>query len=274
MPGALADPLPNWVLPGYSSRETAASRDGKDRQIARGRDAGERDVRLCPTHELTVTAAPIVFAFSVSADELGAPLQQSRLMNHTGRRPSINDHDHLVYGGSDVVELARRYGTPLHVVDESAVRRNYRAFLGAFRLAYREVSVFYSYKTNCVPGVLGILHEEGCGAEVVSPYELWIATRLRVPPSRIIYNGVNKSVDDLRGAIQHGVGLINVDSAGALHRLSDAAKALNRRVNVGLRIDPAVGWVAHFGLSPDVDRIAALVETAGENRLLNIRGLH
>jgi diaminopimelate decarboxylase len=195
-------------------------------------------------------------------------------MNHTRRRPSINDQDHLEYGGSDVVELARRYGTPLHVVDESALRRNYRAFLGAFRLAYREVSVFYSYKTNCVPGVLGILHEEGCGAEVVSPYELWIATRLRVPPSRIIYNGVNKSVDDLREAIQHGVGLINVDSAGELHRLSDAAKALNRRVNVGLRIDPAVGWVAHFGLSPDVDRIAALVETAGENRLLNIRGLH
>jgi diaminopimelate decarboxylase len=195
-------------------------------------------------------------------------------MNHARWRLATNQHDHLVYGGADIVELARQYGTPLHIVDEGGLRGNYRAFVNAFQLTNPEVSVFYSYKTNCVPGVLAILHEEGCGAEVVSPYELWLATRLGVPMSQIIYNGAQKSTDDLSEAIGHGVGLINVDSAGELDRLSAAATALNRRVDVGLRIDPGVGWTAHFGLSLDIDRIAAVVGKAGKNPLLNLCCLH
>ena len=132
-------------------------------------------------------------------------------MNHAHWRLAINQHDHLVCGGADLVELARQYGTPLHIVDEGGLRGNYRAFVDAFRLTYPEVSVFYSYKTNCVPGVLAILNEEGCGAEVVSPYELWLATRVGVPMSHIIYNGAQKSMNDLSEAIRHGVGLIKFD---------------------------------------------------------------
>ena len=127
---------------------------------------------------------------------------------------AVNDAGHLVLGGCDIVDLADRYGTPLHVVDEAALRRTYRSFVQSFSASYPRVDVFYSYKSNCVPGVLAILHSEGCGAEVISPYELWLARRLGVDPSRIIYNGVNKSFEDLRGAIEVGVRLVNVDSLG------------------------------------------------------------
>ena len=67
--------------------------------------------------------------------------------------------------------------------------------------AAAEVDVFYSYKTNPVPAVLHRLHERGIGAEVISPYELWLALRLGVPGDRIIYNGPAKSADSIRTAI-------------------------------------------------------------------------
>ena len=181
-------------------------------------------------------------------------------MNHRLWGLTINDRDHLVLGGCDLVDLAETYGTPLYVVDQGVVRHSFRTFLNAFRDSYGAAVVFYSYKTNCVPALFRVLHDEGCGAEVVSPFELWLALRLRVPPSRIIYNGVNKSLADLTAAVQQGVGLINVDSIGELHRLSRAAAELARRVNVGLRIAPGVGWAAQFGLQPEGDGIAALID--------------
>src|SRR5262245_16393748 len=125
-----------------------------------------------------------------------------------------NSGDHLVLAGCDLVELAHTYGTPLHVVDATRLRLNYQSVLQAFQNSYPSVKIFYSYKTNCIPGVLALLHREGCGAEVTSPYELWLALQLGLEPTAIIYNGVNKSVDDLRRAVQAGVGLINIDSVG------------------------------------------------------------
>src|SRR5262249_8853267 len=186
------------------------------------------------------------------------PLKRRSSMdiNHWGVR--VNDQDHLVFGGCDLVELAACYGTPVHVVDEQRLRGNYRAFARAFGVTYPRVRVFYSYKTNCVAELLAILHEEGCGAEVTSPYELWLASHLGVTPADIIYNGVNKSTDDLQRAVDLGVGLINIDSAPEARRLMSSAASLKRRVDVGVRLDPRVGWSAHFGLQPDADSLLAV----------------
>ena len=186
----------------------------------------------------------------------------------------INQKDHLVFGGCDIVELAKDYGTPLHIVDESKLRCNYRSFLKAFKNSYFKVKVLFSYKTNCVPGVLKILHEEGCGAEVVSPYELWLASQLGVETSEIIYNGVNKSMKDLKIAIQKGVGLIIVDSASEIYRLKKISEELKREVNVGIRIYPGVGWEAQFGLKIKEDRIVDLFEELNRTSFLNLCCLH
>ena len=57
------------------------------------------------------------------------------------------------------------------------------------------------------------LHERGIGAEVISPFELWLAIELGVPGERIIYNGPAKSADSIRQAIDHDVYLVNANSA-------------------------------------------------------------
>jgi diaminopimelate decarboxylase len=159
----------------------------------------------------------------------------------------INNQDHLVSGGCDVVELAKTYATPLHVVDEDKLRANYHKFYNTFQRFYPSVEVFYSYKTNCVAGVLKILHEEGAGAEVISPYELWLALQLSVPPDKILYNGVNKSQESLRIAIKQGIKAVHIDSWNELYHLQDLTKELGKTLNVGIRVRPSVGWRWQFG---------------------------
>jgi diaminopimelate decarboxylase len=187
---------------------------------------------------------------------------------------TVNGEGHLVHGGCDLVDLARRYGTPLHVVDETSLRHRYRTFLAAFATSHPRTRAFYSYKSNCVPGLLRILHAEGCGAEVISPYELWLAHRLGVPASDIIYNGVNKSAEDLRGAIEGGVGHVNVDSVAEIRRVQSVARALGRPVDVGVRIYPPVGWKAHFGIDPRRDGLVGVCRELKDEGLVNVRGLH
>jgi len=186
----------------------------------------------------------------------------------------INHKDHLVFGGCDVVDLAGEYGTPLYVVDENRVRSNYHRFMDAFNRFYHEVEIFYSYKTNCIPAILKTLHKEGCGAEVVSPYEFWLAHQLETDPSRIIYNGVNKSKEDLKTAIQQGVGLINADSPDEIRRLKAASDELGMHVNVGVRIYPEIGWKSQFGFQKNGDNIISIFEEIVESDFLEPCCLH
>jgi diaminopimelate decarboxylase len=186
----------------------------------------------------------------------------------------VNGDDHLVLGGCDLVELAATYGTPVHVVDEVRLSENYRRFLAAFQRPYPATRVFFSYKTNCVPGILALLHQAGCGAEVVSPYEAWVARRLGVKGADTIYNGVARSPRDFQTAIEHRVGLINVDSLEELHGITRVAEELAQPVQIGLRVYPDVGWRAHFGLHPGSDRLVARAAQLKGHRQLNVCALH
>ena len=154
----------------------------------------------------------------------------------------------LVIGNCTVKELSQTYRTPLFVVDEQSLRTQYQSFCRAFESSYPEVEVYYSYKTNPIPEVLHILHEEGAGAEVISPYELWLAMKLGVSPSHIIYNGVYKDAASLETAVKQDIRLINVDSFQEIERLADLARRMGKRPSVGVRVSTGIGWSSQFGL--------------------------
>lgn len=185
-----------------------------------------------------------------------------------------NNTSHLVLGGCATPELAEIYGTPLHVVDTTNLRDCYRGFLDAFRVHYPRVELFCSYKTNCIPGVLKALHEVGCGAEVVSPYELWLAVRLGVPPSAIIYNGPNKSIATLREAVALRVGLINVDAEAEIDRLIEASADAPEPVRAGLRICPGSGARSQFGVEPHVETVVNMIRTLQDTGRVRVCALH
>jgi diaminopimelate decarboxylase len=162
---------------------------------------------------------------------------------------SANDDGHLIMGGCDAVELAERYGTPLHIVDEASLVRTYRTFRDAFLRRYPRVEIGYSYKTNPLPGVLAALHRAGASAEVISHFELWLALKLGVPGERIIFNGPAKTEEALALAVSNKVKLINIDNLDEPQAIQQLAQANACRQQVGVRVVSSVGWAGQFGIN-------------------------
>jgi diaminopimelate decarboxylase len=160
---------------------------------------------------------------------------------------NVNRKGHLTIGGCDSVELAEKYGTPIFVVDKERLIKNFKEFYKSFSAHGIDFQIFYSYKTNPVPGVLKVLHDCGAGAEVISPFELWLALRLGVDPEMIIYNGPNKSEEGLRLAIEKHIKLININSFNEITKIENIAKELGVRPRVGVRISTSGGWGNQFG---------------------------
>lgn len=199
---------------------------------------------------------------------------------------NVNNKDHLVIGGCDTVELADEYGTPLYIVNEERLRENYNRINTAFKSRYSNVDVYYSYKTNCIPGVLKVLHESGVKAEVISGYELWTALKLGVPPDSIIFNGPNKTDEELVTAIKHRIKLINADSLSEIERINQIAAELGTKANVGIRICPSIvpkgmnpgtatgSKKSHFGVDLETSEALEAFEKAAKANNINLLGMH
>jgi diaminopimelate decarboxylase len=171
-------------------------------------------------------------------------------------------------------DLTRRWGSPLHVVDSLRLAENAGRFQARPSNASRGCRVFCSYKTNPVPGVLRTLHSHGLGAEVVSPYELWLALRLGVDPHAIVYNGPSKSGGSIETALKRDVGLINVNSRSEIAPLAALARRLGKRPTVGVRVVAPGSVGGQFGERIETGAALAAFREALQFPELSVRALH
>jgi diaminopimelate decarboxylase len=161
----------------------------------------------------------------------------------------VNDKGHLSIAGVDTLDLMDQFGSPLLVVHHNALIQHAREMIDALSVAPAGSKVYYSYKTNCIPGILRELHAMGIGAEVISPYELWLANELGMTGDDVIYNGVDKTESSLDLAIRMNIAAINVDYMSEIDRIVRVAERRGQRARVGVRL----GLVdkAQFGLGVD-----------------------
>ena len=148
----------------------------------------------------------------------------------------INAQGHIAVGEEDVLDLAQRFGTPLLVVNGKCLKKDAADIMGAMKKAPAGSQVLYSYKTNCIPGILREMHDLGIGAEVISPYELWLAEHLGLPGDRILYNGVDKNEESIQQAVRLNVMSINIDHMEEIGRIQKISRQTNRKVRVGVRL--------------------------------------
>jgi diaminopimelate decarboxylase len=171
-------------------------------------------------------------------------------------------------------DLLAKWGSPLHVVNGRRLRENASRFLSVPQGCDKGCEVFYSYKTNPVPGVLSILHASGLGAEVISPYELWLARQLDVPNRQIIYNGPAKSPESIRQAIEDDLQLLCVNHREELASIIAAAEDVGKRPRVAIRIALRGGWAAQFGIPVEGGAALAAYREATDSNQLQVVGLH
>jgi len=175
--------------------------------------------------------------------------KSSALQNPELWNCDINEKGNLSISHHDVLDLVKQYGSPLLVVNREKLLQDIKEMLVAISRLPEGSKILYSYKTNCIPGILKLIHETGIGAEVISPYELWLSHKLGVSGDDIIYNGVDKSEDSVRLAIEMGVLSINVDYIDEIEKIARIARELNKTARVGIRL--AFSNRSQFGLSID-----------------------
>jgi diaminopimelate decarboxylase len=176
--------------------------------------------------------------------------------------------------GASLSGLADRWGSPLFVVHDARLAENVRRFQQVPRDRSPAVDVFYSYKTNPVPAVLRRLSDLGVGAEVVSPYELWLATRLGVEPARIIYNGPGKTMDVARTLVRSDLLITHLNHREEIALVAQAAAELGKRTTVGLRVATADSWSGKFGVPIAGGQALRAFEEALACPSLRVVGLH
>jgi diaminopimelate decarboxylase len=189
---------------------------------------------------------------------------------------AINEAGRLEVGGCDVVELAERFGTPAYVYSEDDIRARARSYVEAFRARTERFEVVYASKAFPCTAAYRLLVGEGLSCDVASGGELHLALRGGFSPEKIYLHGNNKSDDELRMALDAGVGHIVIDSFDELERLERMAPGQRVLLRVTPGITPstheyiATGQVdSKFGFGLDdvpraIDRI----------RNLELRGLH
>ncbi len=160
-----------------------------------------------------------------------------------------NNRGEIEIEGVSLPELADEFGTPLYIYSEREIRENCRAFLNAFTALWPRARVVYAGKAGISGALLRIIQHEGVGLDIVSGGELAMALAAEFDPLEISFHGNNKGPDELRQALEAGVGKIVVDNLDEIERLAGIANGLGVRAQILVRLNPGVDVHTHRKIS-------------------------
>jgi len=168
-------------------------------------------------------------------------------MGYTGKPPREGDGKaaHFSFGGCDAVGLAAKYGTPLYVMSETAIRDRMRQLRASFMDKYPGSLAAYASKAFQSLDMCRIAAEEGLGLDVVSGGELYAAKRAGFPMDRVFLHGNGKTEAELRMALEWGVGRVVVDNRDELEAIGRMARESGRRIPIMFRITPGIDSHTH-----------------------------
>ncbi len=198
----------------------------------------------------------------------------------------VNEKGELRIGGADLTEVAKKYGTPAYVMDENEIRRNCRVYTKAMNDYYDGNGiVLYASKALSCKYIYKIMAEENMGVDVVSGGELYTALKAGFPADKIYFHGNNKTEDELRMAIENGVGRIVVDNIFELEALDKLSGEYGKKSAIMFRIKPGIDAHTHsfvqtgqidskFGVALETGEAEEIVKRASEMENVAVVGLH
>jgi diaminopimelate decarboxylase len=157
----------------------------------------------------------------------------------------VNERGRLEVGGCDVVELAREFGTPAYVYVPAEIRARAGAYLEALGRRADRFELVYASKAAPITAIGRLLAAEGLSIDVASGGELHTALRSGFDPQRIHMHGNNKSEDELKLAIDAGIGHVICDSLDEIGRLDAICRGAGRTQRVLIRVTPGVKAETH-----------------------------
>ena len=183
-------------------------------------------------------------------------------------------------GGCGLVALASEYGTPLFVYDVAHLR----ARIGEAVAAFGEGAVYASKAFLC-RAMARLVTDAGMSMDVATGGELAVALAAGMPPERLVFHGNNKSVAELRLALETRVGRIVIDNDDEISRIEELVASGQSPPRVLIRITPGVEAHTHeyistgqidskFGFDVASGAAAAAVARVRDSGAMDLVGIH
>lgn len=136
--------------------------------------------------------------------------------------------------------------TPYYIYDSRLINKKVNILKESFA---DFADLFFAVKANTSISILKILKEQGIGAEVVSPGEIFIAMKSGIPPGKILYDSLARKEEEINYAIDKGIKFFNFESLDQAVLLDDCAKDSKLKINAFIRINPGIFPKTHSHLS-------------------------
>ncbi len=158
-----------------------------------------------------------------------------------------NSSNNLSVQNIDVVRLIEKYGSPLYIYDGDLIRKSYLNLKKAIKPI--NGNVHYAVKANDNLGIIKLLSQLGCGADVVSIGELKKCMKAGMRPRNIIFSGVGKDKHEIEYAISKGIQQLNIESVEELDDVIEISNHLKQSINVAIRVNLDIKANTHEKIS-------------------------
>ncbi len=159
----------------------------------------------------------------------------------------------------NLVELGKKFGTPLIIYSKRKIKENVKKLKEAFNVDF--LSIKFAIKSNFNPSILSILKDMGLGFDAANLNEVLLALRVGIDHDKVIASPNNLSRDELIKISELGVTL-NFDDIKQMEVIgNNLPEVVSFRVNPGIGKGEFAGITtggkgSKFGMPPDIANLA------------------
>lgn len=182
----------------------------------------------------------------------------------------------FVIDGIPVLDLVKKYDSPLYIYETAVIRRQYSRMKSSFKGS--KVRINYACKALANINILKFIKTLGAGLDAVSIQEVMLGLKAGFNPKDIIFTPNCVSLEEIEMGVDKGV-RINIDNISILEQFGHK---YGNRVPVCIRINPHILGGGHdkistghidskFGISiHQIPHVLRVIET---NRM-HVEGIH
>ncbi|WP_286034329.1 diaminopimelate decarboxylase [Fusobacterium necrogenes] len=191
----------------------------------------------------------------------------------------------LSIGEVKVTELAKKYGTPLYIMDQELIEENMKKYKNSFKSKNFKTQIVYASKAFLSKAMCQLVEKYDIDIDAVSAGELYTIKASGIDMKKVHMHGNNKSIEELEMCVEYGIGSIIIDNELEIENLSKVCAKNNKKMKVMLRINIGIDAHTHeyiktskhsskFGESIFDKRLVEMVKRIVEDKNMEFLGFH
>lgn len=201
------------------------------------------------------------------------------------KQAGVNDKHELTLDGVSLVDLKKKYGTPLYVMSEGHIRQQMNLLKTKFMDRYPNTLPLFASKAFSCLAIYRLAKEYGIGIDCVSAGEISIALKAGMDPFKIYFHGNNKLPSEIEYALKNGVCHFVVDNFYEIENAQRIASKLHTKVYATVRVTPGITSGGHafiqtgatdtkFGFSSHDGSYLKAIQQILDSENIEFEGIH